>query len=346
MKRFAFLAFLAFLTLVASVATTAVGVSAAPAAWASAGGQHPIVQQRGMTLWAWWPDAYATATSDAAISQMASDGARWVVLVPEWFQATPTSSTFAPTSTFTPTDASIVHAVQTAKRLGMKVMLKPQIDVSDGISWRGQIQPANLDQWFATYGQFLGHYAALAASASVDQLAVGTELEGVSGQTARWQSLISVTRHTFHGTLTYAALYFEYQNISFWNALDFIGVDAYWPLATVPTTDVPTLVAAWAPIVSQLSATSAHWGKPILFTEAGYASQVGTTTDPSSWSLSTTPAPLEQAAAYQALLTALSPQPWFAGVDWWAWRVTNLTDPLDFTPQGKPAEQVLQTAWR
>lgn len=297
-----------------------------------------------MTLWGWTPTAYAEPASDAAIDRMAGIGVRSVTLVPMWFQAHANSSTIAPRADFTTSDASLEHAVRQARYRGLRVTIKPQIDVSDG-TWRGAISPADESAWFTRYSQFIGHYAALGQRLGASQVVVGTELAGVSSDTARWRTTISQVRSTFSGLLTYAALPFEYARIGFWPSLNSVGVDAYWKLSSVPTTDVTALRQAWSPILSDLQVFSARLRRPIQLTEAGYASQVGTATDPSSWSLSTAPAPAEQAAAYQALLQSFSARSWCSGITWWAWRATNDSAPLDFTPQGKPAETVLRTFW-
>jgi hypothetical protein len=92
---------------------------------------------------------------------------------------------------------------------------------------------------------------------------------------------------------------------------------------------------------------SAQYGRKILFTEAGFTSQQGTTTDPSNWMISKTPNEAEQAAAYQALLATFSDQPWWAGVYWWVWAVLPGSEaaPLDFSPRGKAAEWVIRRWW-
>lgn len=303
-----------------------------------------IGEQRGITLWAWWPDAYATPASDAALARIASVGATWVVLIPTWFQESTSVSSFAPKATFTPTDESILHAVAAAKAVGLKVMLKPHVDVADG-ACRCAIRPTDVDAWFARYNEMILHYTDIAVSAGVDQLAVGTELAGVSSEAGRWRSLIAAVRGRYRGSMVYAALPSELPRVSFWDALDAIGVDAYWPLADRPTEDAHGLRQAWEPIVAELARMALSWNRPVVFTEAGYASQRGTTTEPGSWTLSTVPAPAEQAAAYNALLAAVPGRPWFRGVHWWAWRVTNETDPLDYTPQDKQAEHALRLAW-
>jgi len=338
------------LGLVVALAGLATATSPGPSAPATAGttggeavfGSLPY--QKGMNIWSWTPDGYAAPAMRAALRRLVSDGVTWVDLVPTWFQPTATSADIAPLAGFTPTDAAITSAVAAAHNLGLHVVIKPQLNLADG-DWRGSISPADPGAWWGAYDRFIVRYARLAARTGANELVVGTELVGVSQETSQWEHLIAAVRLQFHGLLTYAALPQEYHRIGFWGDLDFIGLDAYWELADAPTTNVRALVQAWQPILAQLGQEAVRWARPVVFTEAGYASQVGTATDPSSWTLSATPAPAQQAAAYSALLDALAGRRWARGVNWWAWRQDNESPATDFTPEGKPAELILRAAW-
>lgn len=332
------------LILVAACLLTSLSVGPAGAGPTSPAPVRAGAPQHGITLWGWTPTAYAEPAALRALDGIAATGAGWVTLVPMWFQPTPRSSTVAPDPAVTTSDTALASAVRAAHVRGLAVTLKPQVDVRDG-SWRGDIRPADPAGWFTRYSAMVDHYAQLGSSLGVEQLVVGTELVGVSGQTAAWTRLIAATRVVFGGSLTYAALPFEYDRIGFWRRLDLIGVNAYWPLADRGTTDVAALQRAWAPHVRALEAFAQRQQRPVLLTEAGYASQAGTATNPSSWTLSGRAAPREQAAAYAALLRSFERRAWFAGVHWWAWRATNDPAPLDFTPQGKAAEKVLRAHW-
>lgn len=300
--------------------------------------------QRGMNIWSWTPDGYEAPAMRDALTELASDGVDWVDLVPTWFQSTPTSSELKRRVGYTPSDTAVAHAVRTAHALGLKVAIKPQVNVADHAG-RSTILPSDPARWWRSYDAFIKHYARLAASTAADELVVGTELSGVVGDTWHWERLIRSVRAVYHGYLTYAALPYDYRRVKFWPELDAIGVDAYWKLSSKPSTDFAALVGAWKPILSDLAATSARWSKPVVFTEAGYASQVGTVTDPASWTLSERPAPEEQAVAYLALLRATSGKAWFRGVNWWEWRQDNKSIATDFTPEKKAAEEVLRAAW-
>jgi hypothetical protein len=310
-------------------------------------GEHPR-SQRGFALPTYTPDGYHSPQAADNLRQMAAVGARWVQINPTWYQDDPTGSRIGP-SARTPTDTGVQAVIAEAHRLGLKVFLKPLLDLApDGSTYRGTIRPADRAAWFAAYRAFIGHYAQLAARQQVEQFGVGTELAGVSGDRAGWLQVVASVRQRYGGPIVYAANHDEYRAVAFWDAVDLIGVDAYWPLSARPTSDVRALQQAWTPIVAELAAFAGQHRRRILFTEAGYPSQRGSTTAPWSWSTSTTPDQDEQAAAYRALLTSVHDRSWWAGVFWWVWDVPlagNGGDPLGYTPRGKAAEKVLRHWW-
>lgn len=299
-----------------------------------------------MTIWAWSPEAYGSPEVEAALREVRRLGANAVTFVPTWTQATARSNDVEWDEGRTATDDALRTGIARSRRLGLEVTVKPHVDIGDG-TWRGAIEPTDRRAWFASYRAMVAHYADLARASSADQLVVGTELRSLSGDASEWRSIIGLARAVFPGRLTYAANFDEVGSVPFWPELDAIGVDAYFPLAARPTTDPVVLAAAWTPIVAQLRDLSQRHGRPVLFTEAGYASRSGTTVAPYAWQDEPVLAGggAEQAAAYEALLQAFSGEPWWSGVHWWAWRETN--EPLagDYTPQGQAAAEVLARAW-
>jgi hypothetical protein len=302
-------------------------------------------EQRGVALPTWEINGYEGAATAQAVSAITSVGANWIQIVPTWHMATQTSNTID--GSWSVTDANVLSAIGLAHSQGLKVLLKPHVDPSDGTN-RWQINPSNRAAWYSSYRAFITHYAAIAQAKSVEQFSVGCELKTMttSADRGQWLTVINAVKAQYRGPLVYAANSDEYTNVSFWDQLNFIGVDAYFPLSTTPTTDVATLEAAWAPIRDDLAKFAASTGRPILFTEAGYPSQVGAAVEPWNNSQSTTPAQDEQAAAYQALLATFSGQPWWAGVFWWSWWTDRgVYDPLDYPVQGKLAESLLRNWW-
>ncbi|MFH8369683.1 glycoside hydrolase family 113 [Streptomyces sp. NPDC018031] len=311
-------------------------------------GHGPGERIRGITLPAWDADDYDRPEARRYLRQIKDTGARWVVFTPTWYQDGRRRAEIHTTGE-TVSDRGLRRIIGLAHADGLKVLLKPHVDLVGGGD-RAGIRPADRDAWFAAYRRFITHYAALAEELEVEQFAVGTELAGTSGDRKRWSRVISAVRDRYRGRLTYAANFDEYPRVRFWDALDLIGIDAYWPLTERPTTDPAELAAGWRAVVAELAAFSARHHRKILFTEAGYVSQRGTATAPYSWTVSERAAEDEQSAAYQALLTAFDGEPWWAGVCWWMWDdwpdSGETPARLAYTPHGKPAEKVLRRWWR
>ena len=234
-----------------------------------------------------------------------------------------------------------------AHQQGLKVFLKPHIDLLvPGQDSRNNILPADPEAWFRAYTAFITHYASMAHRLGVEQFAVGTELSSISYDRPAWLNVIAAVRAQYDGVLTYAAGR-DLDSVPFWDAVDLIGVDAYMPLSEMPTTDVEALRRTWESVLHEAAALSAKYDRKILFTEAGFTSQRGTTTDPSNWRISPTTDQAEQAAGYESLLETFSGQPWWAGVFWWVWITPPFSEaePFDFSPRGKTAEEVIRRWW-
>jgi hypothetical protein len=312
---------------------------------------EPVAKQKGMTFGSWSPGGYSAPDADQALSELRDDGVDWISLLVTWYQDTYTSTTIyaAPN---TPTDEDLLHAINQAHSLGMKVMLKPHLDLAnDSSHWRGDIgigfSESDWITWFASYKTFIYHYAQLAQADGADQFCVGTELVSTEFHAADWRSVIAGVRGLFTRQITYAANQSSEPAISWWDKVDFIGVDAYYSLTNKNDPTIEELKAAWAPRVAALKTLSQRWGKPILFTEIGYSSQDGANQHPCCY-VPGLPIDLqEQADLYQALFESFYNQTWFAGVFWFWW----LTDPfqggpcdLEASPHDKPAEGVMR-AW-
>jgi hypothetical protein len=310
--------------------------------------------QKGMNYTAWAREQFSTLESDHALANLADTGANWVAIVAFGYQETYTSTTVVRDPSRTPSDASLARAIATAHGLGLKVMLKPHIDLRhDPDRWRGNIGESFADEaqwqaWFESYRAFINHYADMAQENGVEQFCVGTELVGTSHREADWRDVIAGVRQRFRGPITYAGNHgTEDVGIAWWDAVDLIGIDAYYVLTEKTDPTVEELKAAWSErgyLDAMVSLAQKH-GKPILITEIGYRSVDGTIKTP--WDWDDLPLDLqEQVDGYQAALEVLWGQPWLAGIYWWNWDVNPQKggpEDKDYTPYGKPAEEVLRT---
>ena len=203
-----------------------------------------------------------------------------VQIVVPWYQDDASSSGFARHPDKTPSDASLRTLIQAAHDGGADVLLSPWVDARDG-SWRGTFQPADREAWFADLEQLVAHYAALAEEEGVSLLSLGSEYNRLDrSEEARWRAVAAVARAEFGGGLTYganwndAATGGDWRAIEFWDALDFVGIDAYFPLAS-PANEAPTtaqLVANWAPHLNRIAQWRQSHGEPPVLPEIRDAS--------------------------------------------------------------------------
>lgn len=141
---------------------------------------------KGMTINAWSAEAYNSSDFDQSIANLASINANWVTFTVFWFMETGDDTEMNPRlDLYTASNSSLIHAIQKAHELEMKVALKPMVDVVDG-TWRGQIQPTNWTLWFENYCSFINFYANLAETNSVELFEVGTELRSSQFMESEW----------------------------------------------------------------------------------------------------------------------------------------------------------------
>jgi len=313
-------------------------LSAAPS-----GAAEPIL---GFSFPVWWHDAYQSERTAESLAEMKAMGAGWVVIIPTVYVKDRADAEVLANQA-TATDESLRVVIRAARAHGLKVLLKPHVDLPDA-SPRAGLSPPDYARWFETYGSHLRRYARLAADERVEMFAVGTELTLLTlpKHTPHWRALIRETRLVYPGPLTYAANWHSVAHVGFWKDLDLIGVDGYYP---VPGgSNRAALEAGWRPWVLGLATLSKLYGKPVLFAEVGLAAQKGASLRPWAWH-EYAELDLETQAAYMdAFVASFGPQPWFRGFLYWAWESDKArTGPLDksMSAQGKPVEKVLRRAF-
>jgi len=300
--------------------------------------------QKGVVYTSWGKTELNSSASDQTLEYLSKLGVRNLSIMVIWVQDTNKEKTIYADPKDTPEDKALIHAVNKAHSLGMKVMLKPHVDIKTG-QWRGDIIPSQ--EWFDSYKDFLVYYAKLANLCNVESICIGTEL--VNTTTSNWQSvweeIIKEIRGVFSRALVYGANWDEYKTVGFWNRLDFIGIDAYFPLTDRKDPTKEELVSAWKGHAEEIN----KWlkenqiNKPVIFTEIGYCSAAGTNIQP--WNVLSNLSEKfidqqEQADALDAMLAVCSTYPWFKGLYWWNYFPQERWSPLGYTISGKKAEEV------
>ena len=105
----------------------------------------------------------------------------------------------------------------------------------------------------------------------------------------RWAELIERVRKVYRGPLTYAANFDQFESVSFWDKLDLISINAYFPLRKrdLPDTSVRSRTSLfktrWTNILQTVDALRIRQGIPahrVLFTELGYTRRANSTIEP------------------------------------------------------------------
>ncbi len=244
--------------------------------------------------------------------------------------------------------------IELLHRNKIKVMVKPQIWI-----WRGEftggLKMNSENEWKAletSYEKFIMTYADLAQETNVAFLCIGTELEQfVANRPEFWKLLIQKIRGVYKGKLTYAANWDEYKRTPFWEELDYIGIDAYFPLSEAKTPSIEQLKLGWKPWKEKIASLSKSVDRPVLFTEFGYRSVDYTAKKP--WMVDRMEKRINmdgQVNAKKALFEEFWSEEWFAGGFVWKWFIHHEkaggNEDNRFTPQNKPAEAVLREFYK
>ena len=312
----------------------------------------------GVSYSAWDKDLNDPATAaqlDQSLDDLVHTGATWVALNVFEFQDTLLSTTIAADpSLWSTDDLSVARAVQEMHDRGLKVLLKPMVDVkSPNYPWRGWIPPS--PGWFAGYTGFISGWAAKADALGVDAFSIGCEFRTIVQNTPpedlrdAVSAMIGAIRAAgYAGPLTYSANHDSYQDVPFWDLMDFVGIDAYFP-SGLGTAD-PTLAQledAWAGIADDIEAWLYDPGldlpDKVVFTEIGCSKWDGCSELPNEAQPSATLDTAEQADFYLASLRETWSREWMDGYFWWIWDTEpGGADWNNFRFAGYPAQGVVR----
>ncbi|MFH0901035.1 MAG: hypothetical protein V2A73_10435 [Pseudomonadota bacterium] len=273
-------------------------------------------------------------------------GADYVSLVVSWKQHDTRSSTIASDKWATVPDNRLRAVIREARRRGLEVFLFPiiDLDIRRPLEWRGALAPKDIDLWWRHYERFVIHYARIAADEGVALFSIGSELCSTESWRDRWLHLIEAVERVYSGTLLYSANWDHYEQVSFWERLDYLGVTAYNEITRDRDAAESQLATAWTEARSRLAAFASTIGKRIVITEVGYTSRDGTALHPWDYSGRGALDTEEQRRCYGAFVSVWKEEPSLFGVYFWNWFGAGGARDTTYTPKGKPAETVLR-AW-
>ncbi len=322
------------------------------------GSNHAHVHRRG--------NGYGSEASSRQHDWLRSIGANSIAITPFGFQRGAKSNQlvgFGPEDEPGTRDRSMklddmAAEVASAHARGLRVMLKPHIwssDFWDGSEWHGTIDQTSAEdhrQWWNSYRKLILFYAEFAEQTKCDYYCIGTELvQMTTTYPQEWRTLIADVREIFKGKISYAAHWEqEWKQITFWDALDFIGLGAYFPLNLPDSASTAQLVSAWQPHRKAIDSVARKFNRHVVFLEAGYRPVAGTWREPWLYDGGQYN-PAAQGRAFDALFQAFANDTWFRGLYVWksftddnmARRVGEQTG---FLYKGLPGEEILKKWWQ
>jgi len=254
--------------------------------------------------------------------------------------------------------------IQDCKSADLKVVLKPHIVVGktryqderlvDSTSWRGDLLPIDERLWDvieANYTAYILEIAQLAADEEVEVFFIGTEMKTfVEHRPQYWSELITDVNAIYSGYVSYSANWDNYQVVPFWEELDFIGVNAYFPINDNKVPTVRGTISNWQPIITEMRDFSDQYGKQVLLTEYGYRSIDHAGAEPWLHVGQTPHTEAVEKAQYnllRAFYESIWQQPFVAGGMLWNWpQVSPMCGNTDFTIQDKAAQDLLKVYFK
>ena len=241
----------------------------------------------------------------------------------------------------------IVHSAYEAKQLGMASMLKPQIWLRG--SWPGDIKMDSQEEWdafFEYYHRWIKHFALIAEIHDIEMFCVGVEFAYASlQQEEKWREIFRSVRRLYQGKITYAANWgYEFEQVQFWDELDFIGLNCYYPLSKSDKPSDKDLRENFKRVKDKIRKVHIVHKKPIVFTEIGFRSTEMPWKNPHAeedFEISQE----DQARCYEVIFDGIQDESWCQGILWWkfpSYIDHRGVDNNAFTPNNKKAEKVVK----
>ena len=253
------------------------------------------------------------------------------------------STTIDWTGSHMPNDNQLEDLIKYSKDKGLKTLVKPMLNVSDGY-WRAYIRFFDEDvpcepkweEWFKSYGEYIIHYAQFCQKNNVDILIIGCELVGTDHRCDEWKSLVKNIRRIYNGALTYNCDKYQEHNVKWWDALDYISSSGYYPVGTISKE------------LDRIEEVCKKFNLPFIFTEAGCPPVKGASKMPNDWFLIETGEVCEenQYNYFKELFEESSRRGFIKGFCLWDWPIKspqNAKDKYekDYNVKFKKAENLI-----
>lgn len=298
-----------------------------------------------------WGHEWASDEMVTALREVRALGANWVQIHPYLSIDRDGTVTARRLDAASPPPVWLSRPVAEAHALGLSIAIVPHVaGWRSGWRWRGDI--AFGDDEAAWRRFFDGYTSALlnliAATPDADGFAVGSELDGTIHREADWRAVIAAVRSATDKPITYAANFSHVDAVRFWDAVDVIGISAYYPVADRPgLPSASSIDRAWDRIHGSLADLRRRTGKPVVFIELGYDLSAAAAHQP--WEPARTGSADElaravQLRAYACALAALERHAAVDGAFLWKW-FPGPSRGEDFLVSAPPVRDLVARRW-
>jgi len=294
-------------------------------------------------------NGYLSNLASEAIYKQAELGANAMAIVPYSYMNAPNkpNALSIPNRPGQENDQGVIHSAYVAKQQGMTTMLKPQIWFRG--SWPGDVDMKSDEDWdlfFKYYNDWIIHYALLAEIHEIDMLSIGVEfVKATLSHEEEWRQIIRNVRNVYQGQLTYSANWGdEFEKVGFWDELDFIGLNCYYPLSKQDSPSKRELRKNFEGIKNKIKKVYRVHQKPIVFTEIGFRSIDAPWKNPHAEGDDSFNA-AHQDLCYQVIFEGIQDQEWCGGILWWkfpSYLDYQGAENSSFTPNMKQAEGTIR----
>ena len=299
-----------------------------------------------------WGPIWGTPEMATSLAEIKELGANWAAIHPYGWIRRDGEVRFQPAETLD----FLARAVELTREAGLEMFWKPHLGYWGQFSWRGEItfdEGKAWERFFGDYEAFLVDQARFAEARGIRLFAVGVELEGTTHREREWRALISEVRRVYSGRILYAANWDRLDRVPFWDAVDAIGVHAYFPLIdgsageTGPPPARATLADGWNGPLTQLEALSAKHEKPIVLAEIGYNVNATAAAEPWAYRVENT---ADNRALRRRLMEVaierIEKTDFIEGMFWWKWMPGRTPWRGNFSLRDPEARAALARYWR
>jgi hypothetical protein len=305
-----------------------------------------------LTQWGDW----RTEQGLSAVRSAAAAGARHVSVIVELRQSNATDHdlVFArPIAAARARDFEASHQSERLRELarhlpelGLELGILP-IVFAGGLADRQWIRPREPARWFDNYTACLVSLARTAESLGARELVLASELSLLFLRRRPWLAVIDRVRREFSGHVTLSAVAPQYRFVRVFEALDSLGVSAYFPLSLRRSAAATDLAARWRLHRAHLLSFARRLGKPLTFVEVGYPATRAAAARPWNYDFEREGVDFElQRRCFAAFAEVWAEEPLLRSFRIWGLSASECSHPYAFEPLGKPAEAVVRELFR